>query len=620
MRAYQEEYIANVKEVSRYTARRRPNGESFEEYLEEVVTDRERVERKVKRNMELLRDGLFPVLDHILDANEEDIGELFAFAEKLLNGREELDVGLFCLIHKALLNLARLKKDRSGIIRELYWQGIGYNNLCNKLVGLELTDSEKYVTRMRLCFTEAAACLKYFDEIEDSDTRGYILRSLANMSLGTFKSPSEKIRTVKRSLLILQDKEYQKKEPTLPWNRYIYMAHQQMAASISYSKESTMTPQDVECVMESVYIVYQNRLKEVEGKEELLPVRTRFSYYAIEYYCGLDHLNGLLTKLERLMDATDSADFSVESMYGMISLPAFYCQFLNQYPDRLQERKEYLERIYLKVKDYVEAFPESAENESLFFYLRQLSKTFIETERSIPYKDFLQMLQIRFAPEIYVHSWIVGTAAEEFCRIIMDENPSFFDDIDFIREIRDPAEKKRRVPQYAMECGMYHDVGKLNFMNLYSLTVRQWFEEEYEMAHMHTLVGESLLADRLSTRHYAEVAKGHHYWYDGSRGYPESYRRLNCQYRQMVDVIGLMDWLDNVTYTARLYKGVEKTFDEAVEAAIALEGRRFSPLLTAMLRDSVVAERLKAAFAKGHREAYRRLYEEYGKAKKRLPE
>ena len=47
-----------------------------------------------------------------------------------------------------------------------------------------------------------------------------------------------------------------------------------------------------------------------------------------------------------------------------------------------------------------------------------------------------------------------------------------------------------------------------------------------------------------------------------------------------------------MTDTARLYKGVEKTFEEAVEAAIALEGRRFSPLLTAWLRDKEVTERV----------------------------
>ena len=39
---------------------------------------------------------------------------------------------------------------------------------------------------MRLYFTEAAAYLKYYDQIEDIETRGYILRSRANIALGQF--------------------------------------------------------------------------------------------------------------------------------------------------------------------------------------------------------------------------------------------------------------------------------------------------------------------------------------------------------------------------------------------------------------------------------------------------
>lgn len=79
----------------------------------------------------------------------------------------------------------------------------------------------------------------------------------------------------------------------------------------------------------------------------------------------------------------------------------------------------------------------------------------------------------------------------------------------------------------------------------------------------------------------------------------------------MVDIIGLFDWINNVTDTARLYTGIEKTFAEAVEAAAALEGRRFSPLLTARLRDREVVARLERAFTQGRRAAYRQLYETY---------
>ena len=78
----------------------------------------------------------------------------------------------------------------------------------------------------------------------------------------------------------------------------------------------------------------------------------------------------------------------------------------------------------------------------------------------------------------------------------------------------------------------------------------------------------------------------------------------------MVDVIGLIDWLDDVTYTNQLHIGVEKTFEEAIQSAIALEGRRFSPLLTARLRDKSVVKQIQIALTEGRQEAYQQLYKE----------
>ena len=86
----------------------------------------------------------------------------------------------------------------------------------------------------------------------------------------------------------------------------------------------------------------------------------------------------------------------------------------------------------------------------------------------------------------------------------------------------------------------------------------------------------------------------------------------------MVDVIGLMDWMENVTGLVRLYTGNEKTFEEAADTAVTLEGRRFSPLLTARLRDPAIRKQLCGAFEEGRREAYQRLYQagggEHGKS------
>ena len=607
MQPYQEEYIENLKDIAALAAHRKPEGGSFAAYRLELSRRRECVERKAARNMELLRTRLFPLLDHLPQAGERELQELQEFSEKLFQVGDELDTGLFCRIHQALLNLARLTKDQKGMIRELYWLGLGKHNRCSRLVGLPFSVMENYMSEMRLCFTEAAAYLKYYDQIKDTDTRGYILRSRANMSLGEFSSAGEKIRRVKQTLQILQDKYYQEKEPALPWDRYIFMTHRQMADSISYKKDDVMSAEDIEAVMESVYIVYQTRLQEAEEKKMRKPIQAAFSYASILYYCGMSTLDDLLTKMERLMDTTELSDFSHENMYGLISLPAHYCQYLRQYPELIPARTTYIESLYQRILDYLEVFPNAPENEHLFLFLRQLANYFVETGKGIRYGEFLLKLLIRFAPDIYVQSYIVGKAAAVFGGILVEEEPGFFDDMEEIRVLRDPEEKLRAVQEYAMNAGLLHDAGKINFMNFYTRTGRQWFEEEYEMTRLHTIVGHIGLSERESTRRYAPAALGHHSWYDGSRGYPDSYKRLECPGRQMVDLISLMDWIENVTEAQYLFTGVKLTFDEAVRTAVSLEGRRFSPLLTARLQDEQIAEKIRAAFEEGRVEAWKNL-------------
>ena len=133
------------------------------------------------------------------------------------------------------------------------------------------------------------------------------------------------------------------------------------------------------------------------------------------------------------------------------------------------------------------------------------------------------------------------------------------------------------------------------------------------MAHLHTLAGRILLEPHPSTSRYAPAALGHHKWYDGSRGYPDAYTRLECPARQMVDVVGLVDWLESKTSFSSM-SGTGFPFAQAVEEAVKLEGRRFSPLLTALLRDKSVAGQLERAFERGRQNAYRLMYDDARRA------
>ena len=94
MQLYQQEYIANLKEIVMLTMGERREKLSFEAYLEQSDRKRRRGEELVKRNMKLLREGLFPVLDHIYAADETEISELREFAGELTGGKEDLDGGI----------------------------------------------------------------------------------------------------------------------------------------------------------------------------------------------------------------------------------------------------------------------------------------------------------------------------------------------------------------------------------------------------------------------------------------------------------------------------------------------------------------------------------------------
>ncbi len=82
---------------------------------------------------------------------------------------------------------------------------------------------------------------------------------------------------LRQTLRILQDEELQQKTPDLPWDRYIYMTHQQMASSISYNRENDMTPQDVTAVMESVHIVHSHRIQKAVSRNESPPCGPHFT-------------------------------------------------------------------------------------------------------------------------------------------------------------------------------------------------------------------------------------------------------------------------------------------------------------------------------------------------------
>ena len=83
---------------------------------------------------------------------------------------------------------------------------------------------------------------------------------------------------------------------------------------------------------------------------------------------------------------------------------------------------------------------------------------------------------------------------------------------------------------------------------------------------------------RESTRVFADVALGHHAWYQGE-GYPKDYVRNQSPYRQMTDVTAVVAYLIDHCHGEP---------EQTIQAVIRQEGKRFSPMVTAFLNNEAL--------------------------------
>ena len=580
MQPYQQQYIDNTTEISALSDFYAVPTDGFETWYAEQKRRSARIKALRQQNMELLGEHLFPALDALHAASEETIDELIAFADKLMDWKTNLDCGVYVQIHDALLRMYRVRRDRNRIIRELYKLGMGlyYQNRIIEGVGSKYIASYRF--RNEMIFTEAGSYLKYFAEIEDSETRGYIIRALANIAICS-NDRKRRIAVTKRVLQICRDDYYRNLEPLLPWDVFVRRSNQQMSANRTTLSRGDLTTQELEAVFESCYEVF----KPEDGVQNP-DVRWLWPYYEMEFSCGFVDLETTLERLEHIVEGMDASDYSVSGLYGNVQLPIYYGRLLRSNPGAKNRAKheQVLARIYRRMMHTPMHCPLDRDSDYLTYILRLVMSGYYEIKDVPPLKDVaLQMMQ-RFAGALMIRSEQIAAVMRLYAGTLFDSDPTFYDDVDWIASIADPVEKRETVVRFAGECGLYHDLGRIE-MNVTRMTsVRSLFEVEDSMIRLHTIAGHTELMERPSTAIYADAAFGHHSWYNGAGGYPEQYVRNVSPYRQMTDTLAV------VSYLCDQYDG---DLDAVIRDIAAQEHKRFSPLVTVHLGDPALHAQLE---------------------------
>ena len=117
--------------------------------------------------------------EELSDGEIEGLKEL---AAKLSSYALGLDTGIAYRIHQLLYRCAQLRGDRALAVRELYYLGLTvyYMSMSNTSSGINLL-----VDKVGEYFDAGAAYLSEYEDLPDAETRGYVIRCLANRRMGS---------------------------------------------------------------------------------------------------------------------------------------------------------------------------------------------------------------------------------------------------------------------------------------------------------------------------------------------------------------------------------------------------------------------------------------------------
>lgn len=606
MRHYQEQYCESTGKVRKFLSSHTVPEERSEDFYQRKLEECAEIRQLREENMDILRAQLLPVLDDILNADTEDIEALVEFSDTLM--KKQLDNGLQYQVCNALVAYARRKKDRNLLIKELYMTAMAAYNF-QRMEGGSVSDRFRW--KMHMLFGEAAGYIRYYDEIEDTQTRAYIHRSMGNMALGYVENDPEtvrkKMKVLRRSLQILTDPVYHEKTPDLPWDLYIYKSHQERTTLLSFLRSGEATVQDAREVLESAQFVYNKQVKDAEEKGMPMQPQWEYAYYAASYHGGIHTKEEFLQNMEKVYASASITDYSQQGMYGNVYIPALYSEYVKADERMIEKKKPVILMMYRWLMQYVKQVPHSMLNDELFFYIRGSLDSYIEYPGEYSFRDFIQEMVACRQPETYVHSQMVANISQAILHKVLERKPELLLGVRGFDSVEALLEHRGELDAFLYECGILHDIGKMKLLNLYDIQNRSWIAEEEEMHHMHTVLGYEILQRWPSTRDYAIAALGHHGGYNGKDGYPKEYCREESQEAPLVDILCVADYIDRNNDVIGNYQGkvfsLEETFDNMKKES----GSLLAPCFVEMALE--IRQEIGEILENGREEAYWKAYD-----------
>lgn len=225
---------------------------------------------------------------------------------------------------------------------------------------------------------------------------------------------------------------------------------------------------------------------------------------------------------------------------------------------------------------------------------------------------FLDEITVRTQVSTYAHTQHVAQIAKILTESIIDSKPELLLGVFDYRSIKSIKRHKHEILDYIYHAALYHDLGKNAISAVVNNDYRPLTDHEFKIIKMHPELGLQFIDLAPSLAKYHDTTLGHHKWYNGKGGYPESFDNTKSKVRIMIDIVTFSDCMQAATERlGRNYKK-EKPFDVLMSEFREQAGKQINPDLVNLVDEHPeLAKKLEELVNDGWLNIYYDIYSQF---------
>ena len=591
-----------------------PNAEAYSEVLTENFRT---IGRLAEKNRDLIGGMIEPILSSRDPLNQETIEAVEKLNQDLLDATalDNIDLPLVSLLTDRLLLDAAIKEDhdyRIRILDKVIENSYHLINITKRVIsdpGIADRHRQKGINALEelLEYLNPDLFLKLSPE-----SRGIVMIN-ARYGIGLYEYPDSQggnrtdvqFALLEKALAMTEDPFYIDHTPGFDWKYQLFRILQYLT-QLDYT-----TVRDPVLLMKAAG--YADRYAAFwDSNPEYCD---QFSSYAdlagrrlrIRFLAGMIPKREFLDKLYETYRNRDDRDYTPVGYDLNLEYPLDYPRFIS--PDEATRTDmDRIEEIYRSALAYIFHMPKLGKLSVTLEPYTNLLLAFREYPDKISFEELGIQSFAALHPPTYIHSQMVAKLTRCLTENLMEMKPELFRDLLAYLNLENRPENREKLAHFAYHAALCHDFGKLFIIDTIFVYGRNLFEMEFDLIRRHPDTGADLLSSHPSTRQYADAARGHHKWYDGSKGYPDTFDASKSPLKVLIDIIAIADCMDAATDSVgRSYKQGE-TFEQYEQEVIAGAGARYAPWGPELLRNDRTRKELEYLLGEGRLNLYKETY------------